>query len=164
MIFLQNHMIPEDNNTFFVKNDLWMPFWTAVKFLTQAPLRCPRSFWKLLISVPMSKHPSPGLRQQQFCGEKGTWTPHRNVPLGFPQDPRELLWEHSRVILLCDPFTDPVSLAKTFFTLMSSTPHTRAFSVFILRFVCSFLSGLQQDKFYGCTLHNLLVPWTYSDK
>lgn len=166
IIFLQIHMIPEDNNTCFVKNYLWMPFWMAVKFLTQVPLQCPRSFWKLLISVPMSNHSNPGSKAAAMpttlCGEKGAWAP-RNVSLGLSQDPRELHGGHWRTSLPLihlqtqsplpkPPHTDVLYIREDqindvlHISTYQSLPH------FFLRFLCNFLSRLQQDK----------ILWVYS--
>lgn len=70
-------------------------FGMAVKFLTQVPLQCPHSFWKLLLSVPMSTQPSPfwafspDLSQQQcqplFVGTRVPGHPTGRFPWDFPR-------------------------------------------------------------------------------
>lgn len=164
----KNHMILKTTILALLKMVYECLFGMAVKFLAQVPLQCPHSFWNLLVSVPTSTQPSPwseaAAMPTTLCGDKGAWPLPRKVPLGFPQDPGELHWEYWRVIPLCDPFADPVSTTKTFFTLMLYTPHIWGLPRFFSRFLCNFLSGVQQGKFYGRTLHNFLVPWTYSDK
>lgn len=136
-------------------------FGMAVKFLMQVPLQCPHSFWKLLLSVPKSIQVKPLIWGSINANHSvGTRAPGHAIGM-FPWDflrIQERHWEYWRVIPLYDPFTDPVSTIKTFFTTYLGP------SPFFFKIPLQFLIRSTAGQTYGRTLHNLLVPWTYSDK
>lgn len=151
MIFLQKHMIPQDNNTCFVKNYLWMPFWNGSEIPHASALAMPTLFLKAALKCPHIHPVKPLIWGSTNANHSvGTRAPGHAIGM-FPWDfPRiqERHWEYWRVIPLY-PFTDPVSTIKTFFTLMVSTLRIWDLPHFFSRFLCNFLSGQQQGKFMG---------------